>query len=87
MAQRLATTGKKPSKVGPTAGGSVYVDPAAMEWQPSQFEGIEIKVLYQDKEAARSGDVLSFNRFQLVSSNIRAALNTAFEVSGNKRAV
>ena len=33
----------------PTPNGSVYVDPAAMEWKPSQFEGIEIKVLYEDK--------------------------------------
>lgn len=33
----------------PTPNGSVYVQPQAMEWKPSQFEGIEIKVLYEDK--------------------------------------
>ena len=33
----------------PTPDGSVYVNPAAMQWKPSQFEGIEIKVLYEDK--------------------------------------
>jgi anti-sigma factor ChrR (cupin superfamily) len=33
----------------PTPGGSVYLKPAEMEWKPSQFEGIEIKVLYEDK--------------------------------------
>jgi hypothetical protein len=29
----------------PTPGGSVYVQPQATEWRPSQFEGIDIKVL------------------------------------------
>lgn len=35
----------------PTQGGSVYVQPQSIEWRPSQFEGIEIKVLYENKEA------------------------------------
>ena len=39
---------RKP-KVEPTIGASTYVDPAAMEWQPSQFKGIQIKVLYENK--------------------------------------
>jgi quercetin dioxygenase-like cupin family protein len=29
----------------------VYLKPQEMEWRPSQFEGIDIKVLYEDKEA------------------------------------
>ena len=33
----------------PTPGGSVYLKPAAMVWKPSQFECIEIKVLYEDR--------------------------------------
>jgi quercetin dioxygenase-like cupin family protein len=32
-----------------TPGGSTYVQPDALDWKPSQFEGIEIKVLYEDK--------------------------------------
>ena len=35
-------------KLAPTPGGSVYVDPAQMEWQPSQFPKIQMKVLYRD---------------------------------------
>src|SRR5690606_14710184 len=35
----------------PTKNGSVYVKPQDMEWKPAQFEGIEIKVLYENKEA------------------------------------
>ena len=36
--------------IEPTANGSVYVKPQDMEWTPSQFEGIQMKVLYQDVE-------------------------------------
>jgi quercetin dioxygenase-like cupin family protein len=34
----------------PTIGGSFYTKPQDMEWRPSQFEGIQIKVLYENKE-------------------------------------
>lgn len=34
----------------PTQGGSVYMKPEEMDWKPSQFEGIAIKVLYENKE-------------------------------------
>jgi hypothetical protein len=33
----------------PTIGGSVYVKPQDIAWVPTQFEGISIKVLYEDK--------------------------------------
>jgi anti-sigma factor ChrR (cupin superfamily) len=36
-------------KLSPTIGGSTYVDPSTMEWQPSQFEKIAMKVLYRDE--------------------------------------
>jgi anti-sigma factor ChrR (cupin superfamily) len=35
----------------PTPGGSTYVDPARLEWQPSQFEKIAMKVLYRNDAA------------------------------------
>jgi anti-sigma factor ChrR (cupin superfamily) len=34
-----------------TPGGSTYVDPAQLPWQPSQFEKIQMKVLYRDDAA------------------------------------
>jgi anti-sigma factor ChrR (cupin superfamily) len=37
-------------KLEPTIGGSTYVDPSTMEWVPSQFENIAMKVLYRDEE-------------------------------------
>jgi hypothetical protein len=39
---------QKPA-VQPTMGGSVYVKPHDIAWEPTQFEGISIKVLYEDK--------------------------------------
>jgi anti-sigma factor ChrR (cupin superfamily) len=34
----------------PTPHGSTYVRPQQLEWKPTQFEGISIKVLYEDAE-------------------------------------
>ena len=38
----------QPRQLEPTPGGSTYVRPLQMEWKPTQFEGISIKVLYED---------------------------------------
>jgi quercetin dioxygenase-like cupin family protein len=38
-------------RLEPTPGGSVYVKPQDKEWRPSQFQGIDIKVLYENKAA------------------------------------
>ncbi len=35
-------------KLEPTKGGSVYIDPAGMEWQKSQFDKVWMKVLYRN---------------------------------------
>jgi len=35
-------------KLQPTPNGSTYVDPDALEWQPSQFDKIAMKVLYRN---------------------------------------
>jgi len=45
-----ATSEKAMPKIEPTIGGSVYVKPSAIEWEPTKFEGISIKVLYEDKD-------------------------------------
>jgi anti-sigma factor ChrR (cupin superfamily) len=37
-------------KLHPTVGGSVYVNPNAMDWVPSQFPKIQMKVLYRDDD-------------------------------------
>lgn len=37
-------------KLQPTIGGSTYIDPETMEWAPSQFDKIQMKVLYRNDE-------------------------------------
>ena len=53
MSDQLSPTFEERLKgnLEPTKGGSVYVKPQDMEWRPSQFQGIEIKVLFENKEA------------------------------------
>ena len=40
---------KRKPKVQPTPEGSTYVKPSEIDWKPSPFHGIQIKVLYEDK--------------------------------------
>lgn len=40
---------RRTARIEPTKGGSVYVKPQDMAWEATQFPGIEIKVLYEDK--------------------------------------
>ena len=37
-------------RLEPTPNGSVYVDPKQLDWVPSQFENISMKVLYRNDE-------------------------------------
>jgi anti-sigma factor ChrR (cupin superfamily) len=43
------TSADRSSGAQPTIGGSVYVKPQDMAWERTQFDGISIKVLYEDK--------------------------------------
>jgi len=40
----------KPRRLTPTINGSTYVKPESMDWQPTRFDKVSIKVLYEDKE-------------------------------------
>ena len=42
----MTTTLHKPRKTEPTIGGSIYIKPDTMEWKPTRFEKVAIKVLY-----------------------------------------
>lgn len=41
---------EKPRGLAPTIGGSTYVRPADMEWTPTRFDKVSIKVLYENAE-------------------------------------
>ena len=38
----------RPPGLVPTIGGSTYVKPSEMDWKPTRFEKVSIKVLYED---------------------------------------
>src|SRR6266481_4135411 len=40
----------RPRGLTPTIGGSTYVKPSEMDWKPTRFEKVSIKVLYEDAE-------------------------------------
>jgi quercetin dioxygenase-like cupin family protein len=44
-----AASAERTRRAEPTIGGSTYVKPQDMAWEPTQFAGISIKVLYEDK--------------------------------------
>jgi anti-sigma factor ChrR (cupin superfamily) len=48
-AKATAPPTNRASGAEPTIGGSLYIKPQEMEWEPTQFDGISIKVLYEDK--------------------------------------
>jgi anti-sigma factor ChrR (cupin superfamily) len=50
MSSTTATADDRPKAFVPTLGGSAYIKPQDMEWAPTQFDGISIKVLYEHKE-------------------------------------
>ena len=63
MSSTAAAIAKESRSSGaqPTIGGSVYVKPQDMEWEPTQFPGISIKTLYEDKE---KGELTFFLKWQ-----------------------
>jgi anti-sigma factor ChrR (cupin superfamily) len=52
MTEPVATVAPSQPKgrAQPTIGGSTYVKPQDMEWEPTQFAGISIKILYEDED-------------------------------------
>jgi len=63
MSSTAATIAKANRSGGaqPTIGGSVYVKPQDIEWEPTQFPGISIKTLYEDKE---KGELTCFLKWE-----------------------
>jgi anti-sigma factor ChrR (cupin superfamily) len=49
MATKTAEVKPRVPKMKATPGGSTYVRPGEMEWSPTQFDKVWIKVLYEDK--------------------------------------
>jgi anti-sigma factor ChrR (cupin superfamily) len=73
---------RKP-KVQPTIGASTYVDPSAMEWRPSQFKGIQIKVLYENKEAGEMTCLLKWEPGATLPMHKHPEIEQSFVLEGS----
>ena len=71
------------SKVEPTVGASTYVDPEQIQWQPSQFEGIQIKVLYVDKEKGEMTCLLKWEPGATLPMHKHPEIEQSFVLEGS----
>ena len=71
------------SKVQPTIGASTYVDPSQIGWQPSQFEGIQIKVLYVDKEKGEMTCLLKWEPGATLPMHKHPEIEQSFVLEGS----
>jgi quercetin dioxygenase-like cupin family protein len=76
-AQRLS------GKFEPTLQGSIYIKPQDMEWKPSQFEGIEIKVLYEDKQLGEMTCLLRWQPGTTLPFHKHPEIEQSYVISGS----
>jgi anti-sigma factor ChrR (cupin superfamily) len=75
-----------PSPTGqfqPTIEGSVYVKPQEIEWQPTQFKGISIKVLYEDKVTGEMKCFLKWEPGATLPMHKHPAIEQSYVIEGS----
>ncbi len=72
-------------KAEPTIGGSTYVKPQDIEWAPTPFEGISIKVLYEDKEKGETTCLLRWAPGACLPMHKHAAIEQSYVIEGSFR--
>lgn len=66
-----------------TPGGSTYVDPAQLPWQPSQFEKIQMKVLYRDDAAGEMTVLLKWEPGATLPFHKHPEIDQSFVLEGS----
>src|SRR6202048_1793156 len=67
----------------PTIGGSVYVKPQDIAWEPTQFEGISIKVLYEDKPKGEMTCLLKWEPGATLPMHKHPEIEQTFVIEGS----
>lgn len=70
-------------KAEPTLGGSTYVKPQDLEWGPTPFEGISIKVLYEDKAQGETTCLLRWEPGATLPMHKHAAIEQSYVIEGS----
>lgn len=70
-------------RLEPTPQGSTYLKPQDMEWKPSQFEGIEIKVLYENKQLGEMTCLLRWQPGTTLPFHKHPEIEQSYVISGS----
>lgn len=62
---------------------SHYIDPALLEWQPTPFKGIKIKVLYKDPSSGMSTVLFQMDPGAIVPFHEHTGLEQTFMLEGS----
>ena len=73
---------RKPN-IEATIGASTYVDPKKIEWSPSQFKGIQIKVLYENQEKCEMTCLLKWSPGATLPMHKHPELEQSFVLEGS----
>ena len=77
-----APAAQKPA-AQPTISGSVYVKPQDIAWEPTQFEGISIKVLYEDKPKGEMTCLLKWEPGATLPMHRHPEIEQTFVIEGS----
>jgi len=67
----------------PTLGGSVYVKPQDIVWEATQFDGISIKVLYEDKDKVEMTCLLKWEPGATLPMHKHADIEQTYVIEGS----
>jgi quercetin dioxygenase-like cupin family protein len=73
----------KQTKIQPTVGSSTYVRPQEMEWAPTQFDKVYMKVLYQDKAKGELTCLVKLEPGAKLPMHVHPELEQAFVLEGS----
>jgi len=74
---------EKAMKLQPTPNGSVYMKPQDMEWAPSQFPGIQIKVLYKNEAEGEMTCLLKWQPGARLPFHMHPEIEQTFVLEGS----
>jgi anti-sigma factor ChrR (cupin superfamily) len=73
----------KPRTLEGTMGGSIYIQPGQMDWKPTRFEKISIKVLYEDAEKGEMTCLLKLEPGAYVPFHKHPEIEQSFVLEGS----
>ena len=73
----------KPRGLAPTIGGSTYVKASEMDWQPTRFEKVSIKVLYEDRERGEMTCLLKLEPGAYIPFHKHPEIEQSFVLEGS----